>query len=37
MVMKNTQVAGTVEILASKDFQAVPIKVATPASVRTLP
>lgn len=32
MVMKNTQVAGTVEILASKDFQAVPIKVAAPAS-----
>lgn len=32
MVMKNTQVAGTIEILASKDFQAVPIKVATPAS-----
>lgn len=32
MVMKNTQVAGTVEILASKDFQAVPIKVAAPVS-----
>ena len=30
MVMKNTTVAGTVEILASKDFQAIPIKVATP-------
>lgn len=27
MVMNTTQVAGTVEILASKDFQAVPIKV----------
>lgn len=30
MVMKNTTVAGTVEILASKDFQAIPIKVADP-------
>lgn len=32
MVMDVTTVAGTVEILASKDFQAIPIKVATPAS-----
>lgn len=30
MVMDVTTVAGTVEILASKDFQAIPIKVATP-------
>lgn len=30
MVMDVTTVAGTAEILASKDFQAVPIKVATP-------
>lgn len=32
MKFVNTSVAGTVEILASKDYQAVPIKVATPAS-----
>ena len=30
MVMDVTTVAGSVEILASKDFQAIPIKVATP-------
>lgn len=30
MLMKSTSVAGTVEILASKDYQAIPIKVATP-------
>lgn len=30
MVMDVTTVAGTVEILASKDFQAIPIKVAAP-------
>lgn len=30
MVFDVTTVAGTVEILASKDFQAIPIKVATP-------
>lgn len=30
MVMKTVSVAGDVEILASKDFQAIPIKVATP-------
>ena len=30
MKMKTTTVAGTVEILASKDFQAIPIKVADP-------
>lgn len=30
MVMDVTTVAGGVEILASKDFQAIPIKVATP-------
>lgn len=30
MVMDITTVAGTVEILASKDFQAIPIKVAVP-------
>ena len=30
MKMKSTSVAGTVEILASKDFQAIPIKVADP-------
>ena len=30
MKMKTTTVAGTVEILASKDFQAIPITVATP-------
>lgn len=32
MVMDVTTVAGTVEILASKDFQAIPIKVAVPGS-----
>ena len=32
MVMDVTTVAGTVEILASKDFQAIPIKVAAPES-----
>ena len=32
MKMKTTTAAGTVEILASKDFQAIPIKVATPGS-----
>lgn len=32
MKFVNTSVAGTVEILASKDYQAIPIKVATPAS-----
>lgn len=32
MVMDITTVAGSVEILASKDFQAIPIKVATPGS-----
>ena len=32
MVMDITTVAGSVEILASKDFQAIPIKVAAPAS-----
>ena len=32
MVMDITTVAGGVEILASKDFQAIPVKVATPAS-----
>lgn len=30
MIFSNTTVNGTVEILASKDFQAIPIKVATP-------
>lgn len=30
MVFDVSTVAGTVEILASKDFQAIPIKVATP-------
>ena len=30
MKMKQTTAAGTVEILASKDFQAIPIKVADP-------
>lgn len=32
MVFDTTTVAGTVEILASKDFQAIPIKVAAPES-----
>lgn len=32
MVFDTTTIAGNVEILASKDFQAIPIKVATPAS-----
>ena len=32
MVFDTTTVNGTVEILASKDFQAIPIKVAAPAS-----
>ena len=32
MKMNQTSVAGTVEILASKDFQAIPIEVATPGS-----
>lgn len=32
MVMDVTTVAGTVEILASKDFQAIPVTVATPES-----
>jgi len=32
MKMKQTTAAGTVEILASKDFQAIPIEVATPGS-----
>lgn len=32
MVMDVTTVTGTVEILASKDFQAIPIKVAAPES-----
>lgn len=32
MVMDVTTVAGTVEILASKDFQAIPVKVAVPGS-----
>lgn len=32
MVMDVTTVTGTVEILASKDFQAIPIKVAVPGS-----
>lgn len=32
MVFDTTTVAGSVEILASKDFQAIPIKVATPGS-----
>lgn len=32
MVMDITTVAGSVEILASKDFQAIPIKVAVPGS-----
>ena len=32
MVFDTTTVAGGVEILASKDFQAIPIKVATPGS-----
>jgi hypothetical protein len=30
MIMDTTTVAGTVEILASKDFHAIPIKVAAP-------
>jgi len=30
MIFKETAIAGGVEILASKDFQAIPIKVATP-------
>ena len=36
--MKYTQttVAGTVEILASKDFQAIPVKVATPGAGGTV-
>ncbi len=34
MVMDVTTVAGTVEILASKDFQAIPIKVAGSAVVK---
>lgn len=32
MKFSKTSVAGTVEILASKDYQAIPIKVATPGS-----
>lgn len=32
MKFSKTSVAGTVEILASKDYQAIPIKVATPNS-----
>ena len=32
MKFTNTSVGGTVEILASKDYQAIPIKVATPGS-----
>jgi len=32
MLYSDTTVTGTVEILASKDFQAIPIKVATPGS-----
>lgn len=32
MKFETTSVGGTIEILASKDFQAIPIKVATPAS-----
>lgn len=30
MIYQSTVVAGDVEILASKDFQAIPVKVATP-------
>lgn len=33
MVMQTNTAAGTVEILASKDFQAIPIKVADPSGV----
>ena len=32
MVFDVTTIAGNVEILASKDFQAIPVKVATPGS-----
>ena len=32
MKYTNTEVGGSVEILASKDFQAIPVKVATPGS-----
>lgn len=32
MLFNDTTIAGNVEILASKDFQAIPIKVATPGS-----
>lgn len=32
MIFDSTVIAGTVEILASKDFQAIPVKVAAPAS-----
>ena len=32
MIFSDTTIAGTVEILASKDFQAIPVKVAAPAS-----
>lgn len=30
MIFSDTTIAGDVEILASKDFQAIPVKVATP-------
>jgi len=32
MLFNETSIAGGVEILASKDFQAIPVKVATPVS-----
>lgn len=33
MKVKNTSIGGSVEILASKDFQAIPVKVADPSGV----
>lgn len=37
MKMETTTIAGGVEILASKDFQAIPIKVATPSGDNASP